>query len=239
MSICPRCGTQMSYVEQYRQWYCHNCRQYQQPAQQYAEPQHPTYGSGAIWYQNFYRVRKKVLTIGNKYWIEDYNERILGFSKQKLFKLKKDIRIYTDKNMQQELFAIKQQQILDIRGTFAVIDSNTNAILGYIKRKALMSMFACDEWDVYDANNQLIGGIHKSKTIGLLRKYLFKLQGVPVAEINQKFKIIGDIWELRCINVPPQFDRRVLLGGLLLMAIIVWERKSSINFLNCTSVTGI
>ncbi len=195
----------------------------------------PTPPPSGIWFQDFYRIKKKVLTIGEKYWIEDRNGRELGFSKQKLFKLKEDIRIYTDTSMSQELFKIKQKQIMDLWGTFMIIDSNTDTVLGYIKRQALKSSFAWDEWDVYDANDNLIGGIHESKGRGLARKYMpggalipermtLKLGNEPVAEINQKFKIIGDIWELNCINVPSWFDRRVLLGGLILMAKI--ERKN-------------
>ncbi len=192
--------------------------------------------TAAIWFQNVYRIRKKVWAIGNKYWIEDANGKIIGFSKQKILKFKEDIRIYTDENMDKEIFKIQQQQILDIWGTFAVIDSQTNTTLGYIKRKALMSTFAWDEWDVYDASNQLIGGIHESQGLGLLRKYLpggalipekmtMKIKDVPVAEINQEFKIIGDIWELMCIQIPPTLDRRVLLGGILLMGMIERSRK--------------
>lgn len=196
--------------------------------------QNPPPPSG-IWLQDFYRVRKKVLTIGEKYWIEDRQGNTIGFSKQKLFKLKEDIRIYTDEKAERELFKIQQKQILDLWGTFMIMDSNTDRILGYIKRKALTSSFAWDEWDVYDSNDRLIGGIHESKSLGLLRKYMpggtlipermtLKLGGTPVANIDQKFKIIGDIWELECTNLPPNFDRRVLLGGLILMAKI--ERKN-------------
>ncbi|MEM4729913.1 MAG: hypothetical protein QXH42_09185 [Thermoplasmata archaeon] len=234
MSVCPGCGGPLTFVQQYGQWYCERCRSYQQPAG--GAPQAAPAGALAIWYQNFYRIRKKVLAIGNKYWIEDSAGNILGFSKQKILTLKEDIRVYTDEKMAQELFRIQQTQILDIWGTFAVLDSASGAPLGYIKRKALTSTFAWDEWDVYDANNVLIGGIHEEEGRGLMRKYLpggglipekmtLKLQGVPVAEINQQFKIIGDIWELNCVNVPPHFDRRVLLGGLLLMGMIERERK--------------
>lgn len=222
----------MNYIHQYAQWYCYNCKEYLQPQQQ---PQ-PTTPSSNIWYQNFYRIRKKVLTIGNKYWIEDYNGAILGFSKQKLFKLKEDIRIYTDETMSTELFRIQQQQILDIWGTFAVIDSFTNSVLGYVKRKALASTFVRDEWEIYDPNNQLIGGMYESTGRGLARKYLpggglipekitLELQGRPVAEINQQFKIIGDIWEMNCLNVPRYLDRRVLLSFMLLMGMIERGRK--------------
>lgn len=245
----------MSYIQQYGQWYCYTCQQYyqakqapqpaqqrQRPAQQYRQQaQQPPPGTsqtaqGGIWFQNYYKIRKKVLTIWNKYWIEDYNKNILGFSKQKMFKLKEDIRIYTDEKMTKELFQIRQQEILDIWGTFAVIDSTTNTLLGYVKRKALMSSFVWDEWDVLDAYKRPIGGIHESEGRGLARRFVpggslipermtLKLNNVPVAEINQEFKIIGDIWELKCLAVPDWFDRRVLLGGLILMGMIERQRK--------------
>ena len=188
-----------------------------------------------IWNRDFYRVRKKVLTIGNKYWIEDEDGNVIGFTKQKLLKLKEDVRVYTDESMSQEVFRIQQEQIMDVWGKFAVIDSASDRILGYIKRKALKSGFLWDEWEIYDANENLIGRVEESKGLGLVRKYVpggalvpekmkVKLDGREVAEINQKFKIIGDIWELRCKDLPEDFDRRVLLAGLILMAMI--ERRT-------------
>ncbi|UCF07560.1 MAG: hypothetical protein JSW28_07900 [Thermoplasmata archaeon] len=258
MANCPKCKGQLSYIQQYAQWYCYSCKQYFKPAQPQPAPQQAQQAQqvqqpvqqpaaqaqaaavqkamSGIWFQNYYRIRKKVLTIWNKYWVEDANKKILGFSKQKMFKLKEDIRIYTDEKMTTELFRIKQQEILDIWGTFAVIDSQTNTILGYIKRKALMSTFAWDEWDVLDAYKRPIGGIHESAGRGLARKFVpggalipekmtLVLNNVPVAEINQSFKIIGDIWELKCLAVPDWFDRRVLVGGLLMMGMIERQHK--------------
>lgn len=161
---------------------------------------------------------------------------MLGFSKQKLFKLKEDIRIYTDESLSNELFRIQQQQILDIWGTYSVVDSQSGVVLGTIKRGAFSSEFVRDEWEVYDANNQLVGGMYESVGRGLARKKVpggalipekmtFSLHGQPVAQINQKFKIIGDIWELNCTNVPQYFDRRVLLACLLLMGMVERDRK--------------
>ncbi|UCH88512.1 MAG: hypothetical protein JSV49_09665 [Thermoplasmata archaeon] len=176
------------------------------------------------------------MTIWDKYYIEDFNKNILGFSKQKLFKLKEDIRVYTDESMTTELFKIIQQQIIDMWGNFAVIDTQTERHLGYIKRKALMSGFVRDEWEVYNEADQLIGGIYESTDMGLIRKHVpggvfipekvtLELHGSPVAEIKQKFKIIGDIWEVDCRAVPPEFDRRVLLGCILMMGMIERSRK--------------
>lgn len=189
-----------------------------------------------VWFQDFYRIRKKVLTIGNKYWIEDGNGNALAFSKQKILRLKEDIRIFSDENMEQELFRIQQQQYVDLWGTFAVVDSRAEAVLGYLRSKAFKSSFLWDEWDVLDMNKQSVGGIHESAGLGLLRKYVpggsivpermtLKLNKVPIAEINQQFKIVGDSWELKCLNVPRDLDRRVLLAGILLMGMVERSRK--------------
>lgn len=42
MDLCPVCGSQMSYVSQYQQWYCNYCQGYRQPRpQQYQQPPPP------------------------------------------------------------------------------------------------------------------------------------------------------------------------------------------------------
>jgi uncharacterized protein YxjI len=189
-----------------------------------------------IWSQDFYRIRKKVVTVGNKYWIEDRKGNTLGFCKQKLLKLKEDMRIYSDEKMRGELFCIKQKQIADIWGNFSVIDSNTDSTLGHIKRRALSSTFVKDEWEIYDPSDRQIGKISESSGRGLARKYIpggsiipeevsLEIEGQEVAKIIQKFKIIGDIWEVDCSRVPKEFDRRMLLSCILLMGTIERARK--------------
>ena len=185
---------------------------------------------------NFYRIRKKVLALTGQYWIEDQAGNPLGYSKQKMLRLKEDIRIFTDETMTRELFQVRQQQILDIWGTFAVIDSGSNALLGYVRRRALTSTFVADEWEIRDPANNLVGEIKESTGRGLARKWIpggsliperltMTLGGMPVAYINQQFKIVGDIWEIECQNLPAMFDRRVFLGGVILMGMIERERK--------------
>jgi len=210
------------------------------PPQPTAPPQQPqqtqTPGSQKVWFQNYYRIRKKVLTVGNKYWLEDQNGAILGFCKQKLFKLKEDIRIYTDESMNQELFQIRQEQIMDAWGKFNVIDAATNTKLGYVKRK-IISAFVKDTWELYTASDQYVGKIEEKSTgHALARKYMpggalipeqmhLEMSGQILADINQQFKIIGDIWEMNCQMVPPNFDRRVLLTCILLMGMIERRHK--------------
>ncbi len=182
------------------------------------------------WFQNSYRIRKKVLALTHQYWIDGQGGALIGYGKQKPFHLKEDIRVYTDEHMNQELFRIKQEGIVDAWGTFAVIDSATNAPLGFVRRRALASMIR-GEWEVYDGSRQLIGGIHESTGRGLARRMIpggrmvpqhmtLELGGRPVAQINQEFKIIGDVWDVNIQDMPPAFDRRVLVACALLMGMI-------------------
>jgi len=189
----------------------------------------------AIWTQNFYRIRKKVLALTNQYWIENEQDAIVGYTKQKMFAIKEDIRIFTDNSMTQELFRIKQKQIMDIWGTFAVIDSPTNQVVGMIRR-SISSAIVEDEYYLLDANGGQIGRVMERTGRGLARKYvplgglipeqvLVEFYGQQVTEIKQQFKIIGDIWEVDCTRVPPQVDRRLLLAGMILMGMIERDRK--------------
>jgi len=155
-------------------------------------------------------------------------------------KLKEDIRIYTDESLSNELFRIQQQQIFDVWGNFSVIDSASTSILGYVKRE-IWSEIGRDAWDVQNAHQQSIGRIiEKSLGRALTRKYVpmgalvpekmqLELNGQVVAEINQEFKIIGDIWSLSCFQVPPDFDRRVLLACMILMGTIERQRRGGFD----------
>jgi len=189
-----------------------------------------------LWYQDHYVIKRKALRIVDQYWIEDQNGNKLAYTKQKFWRIKEDIRAFTDESMAQELFRIKQAQIIDVWGKFDVIDSTTTIPLGYFRRKALKSTFVSDEWEIYDMNNQMIGRLAEGTGRGLARKYVpggklipekvtMEVNGKPVVQIEQRFKIVGDIWDIKCHSLPDQFDRRVLLGGVILMAMIERQRK--------------
>lgn len=241
MTSCPVCGNPMTLVPQYNQWWCARCQAYRLPAEgpppgAGAAVTAVTPATGGLWFQNYYRLRKKALAVVNQYWIEDAAGQQLAYSRQKFLKLKEDIRVYSDEGMARELFRIQQLQVMDVWGRFAVIDSATNAPVGMVRRKALSSAFVRDEWEVYDAAQRLIGGIYEEKGRGLMRKWLpggkfipekmtLSLAGQPVATIDQQFKVIGDLWEVNCTAVPATFDRRVLLGGCLLMSMVERARK--------------
>ena len=180
-----------------------------------------------IWNSPQYKIRKKVLALANQYWIEDGRGNVLGYTKQKMLRLREDIRIYADESMTRELFWIHQEQVLDAWGTFAVVDTTANLCVGKIRRN-IMSNILADEYFLLDPFGQTVGRVYEESGRGLIRKFLplgglvpeqvkVELYGHQVAEIRQQFKVIGDEWDVDCSGLPPQFDRRVLLAGMILM----------------------
>ena len=189
-----------------------------------------------LWYQNYYRIRKKVIAIANQYWIEDANERVLGFARQKIIRIKENIPIFADDSMKQENFRIQQDQVMDMWGTFSVVDTATGACVGKVRREALSSGVYKDQYQLLDRTGRQVGRVAERAGRGLARKYLpggnlvpehvvVEFYGREVAEIKQQFKIIGDIWEVDCSRVPREFDRRTLLASMLLMGMIERDRK--------------
>jgi uncharacterized protein YxjI len=196
----------------------------------------PVPGAQSLWYQNFYKIRKKVVAIANQYWIEDGRGTQLGYSRQKIIRIKEDIRIFSDDSMSQEVFRIKQENIADAWGTFDVIDSATEAIVGKLRRKALKSGLFADEYFLLDSMNNQIGRVSERAGRATMRRWMpggglvpeqvvVEFNGREVAEIKQQFKIIGDSWEVDCSGVPANFDRRTLLACMLMMGMVERDRK--------------
>ena len=224
MANCPACGAQVSENSSF----CSLCGRPVLPVQ--AKTASP------LWSQNYYRIRKKVIAIANQYWIEDANGHSLGFARQKIIRIKENIPVFADDSMTQEIFRIQQEQVMDMWGTFAVVDSLTGACVGKVRRDPLKSGFYADQYFILDPMGRQIGKVSERGGRGLARrlvpggnlipeKVYMEFYGQEVGEIKQQFKIIGDIWEVDCSRIPLQFDRRVLLACMLLMGMIERDRK--------------
>lgn len=105
--------------------------------------------------------------------IEPTNEAVIGFIKMKAWKLREDVRFYTDKTMQQEVFAIHARQIIDISATYDVIDSASQQPIFALKRRGLKSIFVRDHWDILDNQGNIVGAIQEtSGKLALIRRWL-------------------------------------------------------------------
>lgn len=97
----------------------------------------------------------------------------IGYIKSKAFKIREDIRIFTDRSRTTELVRISTPNIIDFGATYDVYDSASNQLLMRMKRQGLSSTFVRDQWDIMDANGAPLGKVTESgDTIALIRRYV-------------------------------------------------------------------
>ncbi|HQR32594.1 MAG TPA: hypothetical protein PLK30_07655 [Blastocatellia bacterium] len=180
---------------------------------------------------SIYLVRKRVLSvIGGKFEIFDQEGNVVLFSKMAAFKLKEDIRLFTDDSMTTELISIKARSIMDFSAAYDVVDTATGQKIGALKRKGWKSMFR-DEWIIMDAYDTEVGGIQEENAfLAFLRRFVTNLipqtynvqiGGTSVAEFKQNFNPF--VTKLTLDFSPDRhqkLDRRLgIAAGVLLCAI--------------------
>ncbi|MEK7830262.1 MAG: hypothetical protein AAB401_04205, partial [Acidobacteriota bacterium] len=178
-----------------------------------------------------YQVLKRVLSVlGGKFEIFDHSGNVVLFSKMAAFKLKEDIRLYTDESMATELVSIRARSILDFSAAYDVVDSTTGHKVGALKRKGWKSMFR-DEWILMDAHDNEVGGIQEeSAFMAFLRRFVTNLipqtynvqvGGAQVAEFKQNFNpFVTKLTLDFSLDTQHRLDRRLgIAAGVLLCAI--------------------
>jgi hypothetical protein len=178
-----------------------------------------------------YVIRKKVLTVlGAKFHLYDPQGNLVGFSKQKAFKLKEDIRLYASEDLKEEVLLIQARSIIDFAVSYDVTDTATGQRVGSLRRKGLASMLR-DTWIILDAEEREIGRIEEdSMMLAFVRrfatnlipqKFIATVEGMPVCIYKQNFNPF--VRRLAVAFTPEaagRYDRRLgIAAGLLLLAI--------------------
>jgi len=139
----------------------------------------------------------------------------IGFIHMKAWKLREDIRLFTDRSRQQEILQIHARTIIDLGATYDVLAGNPPVPQFSLRRKGLKSMFVRDHWDLLDNNGNVFGELQEtSSTLALARRWI---EVLPFGEI------VGLVFAF----VPQSYAIRTLLpdGGKALMATITHRKN--------------
>lgn len=183
---------------------------------------------------NTYIVRKKVFKLfGGAFHIYDPAGNLVLYSKQKAFKMKEDIRLYSDESMKVELLSVAARQIIDFSAAYDVVDAQTRQKVGALKRKGWSSMLR-DEWIVMDAGDREVGLIKEDSMVAALvrrfidaasllfpQKFHLEVGGVVLATFQQNMnpfvrKVTIDFTQ----DVNGQVDRRLGIAAAVLLSAI-------------------
>ena len=117
------------------------------------------------------------------------------FVKQKAFKLKEQITVFSDEAQKDAMLGIEARAILDISATYDVTDLKTGTPVGALKRKGVKSVFK-DEWSLLDTGGTAIGTVAESSMLAALlsrllplvpQTYRIEVGGAVVGQIKQRF----------------------------------------------------
>ncbi|MCB9134997.1 MAG: hypothetical protein H6636_06200 [Anaerolineales bacterium] len=175
-----------------------------------------------------YTVRRQVFALTGKLRFYNPNGQLVLFSEQKMFKLREDIRIFSDESKSQLVLNIKARQIIDFSAAYDVIDPLENARVGVLRRKGFSSLLR-DKWEIMDANERPLAVMEEdSMQLALIRRFLLNL--IPqnydilmgqtrVVDVKQRFNLFR--YELDVDFLPNSpFDKRLGIAAAVLLAII-------------------
>ncbi|MEN8172621.1 MAG: hypothetical protein ABFS03_07025 [Chloroflexota bacterium] len=186
--------------------------------------------------QSNYTLKRQVLALTGKFRLFDSQGGLILFSHQKMFKLKEDIRVFSDESMVHEVLSIRARQMIDFAAAYDVIDTNSGQKVGALRRKGFRALVR-DEWEILDPNDQPYGILQEdSPGKALLRRlflgsllpqsYHLMINGQKAAEFRQKFKLVGYTLDLDfSMDSAQLIDRRLGIAAAILLGTI--EGKQS------------
>jgi len=127
--------------------------------------------------------KRDFFAIGGAFRIMTPEGKLLLYCRQKLFKLREDIRVYSDLERTKEVLHIQARQILDFAAAYDVVDSVAREKVGVLRRKGFSSMFR-DKWEILDRNENYLARIEEdSLLMATIRRWLLNI-------IPQRYNIV-------------------------------------------------
>ena len=178
----------------------------------------------------------KIFALASQIYIRDASGNLIGYVKQKLFKLKEDINIFADENQTRLLYNIKAERIIDFSAKYNFTDANGNFI-GAIKRQGMRSLWKAN-YEIFDASNQPVMRFNEENgwtkvldslvgelpVVGLFTGYVFnpayvlsKNNSAPLVRlVKQPAFLEGKFQIIPNAPIPPPDETLVLLSSLML-----------------------
>lgn len=178
-----------------------------------------------------YLLKRQAIALTGKFRFYDPAGNLVLFSEQKMFKLKEDIRVYSDESKSQEVLVIKARSIIDFSAAYDVMDAASGQKVGALRRKGLKSILR-DEWEVLDVNDNPVGLLFEDNmTLALLRRlvvgnllpqnYDLTLGDQRVADLKQRFNLFRYELDIDLsMDTANRLDPRLALAAGILLAAV-------------------
>lgn len=184
----------------------------------------------------------KIGTLANDFIAKDAQGNTISYVRQKMFKFKEDVVLFSDQSRSTELYRIKADRWIDFNASYSFSNSN-NAYMGSVARKGMKSLLKASyaifnpekkqEYSVNEENpwakvgDSVLGQI---PVVGMFTgyfcnpKYIVKdLNGEIIARLTKQASFFGRKFKLDSLKeIPTEDGERIMLS---LMMIVLLERQ--------------
>ncbi|CDT17213.1 MULTISPECIES: hypothetical protein [Sphingobacterium] len=185
----------------------------------------------------------KISTFHNDFTIKDSEDRTLFYVRQKLFKLKEEIMIFSDESRSEQQYSIKADRWLDFNANYTFTDHKTTEIIGKVGRKGMRSIWKAnynafdrdgvEDYKIQEDNGWVKVGdsfLGEIPILNILTGYLFNpsytmydKEGNKVLQLQKKPSFFGRKFTLdKLAEVDPKDETRLIL---CFMMMILLERE--------------
>ncbi len=102
----------------------------------------------------------KITTLASDFTISDSNGNQIAYVRQKMFKLKEDVIVFSDESRSKEIFRIKADRWLDFNASYAIKNSANDENIGRLARHGMRSFWKA-RYDIWGENQKNPFQIHE------------------------------------------------------------------------------
>lgn len=180
----------------------------------------------------------KITTLSSDFNITDRNGNYVAYVRQKMFKLKEDVVVFSDESKSKELFNIKADRWLDFNASYSMLDLQTNRTFGRLARKGMRSIWK-SHYDIVDENENvkfqiyednawvkiLDGFVSEIPILGMFTGYFLNpsytvkdSSGKEYFKLKKMPSLIGRRFQLdRLVDLNDEDESRVVLAFLMMV----------------------
>ncbi|WP_338791765.1 hypothetical protein V9L05_19480 [Bernardetia sp. Wsw4-3y2] len=184
----------------------------------------------------------KIATFANDFIATDANGQTLAYVRQKIFKLKEEVNLFTDDSKSELKYSIKADRWLDFSASYRFEDANGKN-LGRVARKGWRSIWKA-KYEIYDIedNQDLIieeanawikvadSALGEVPVLNMLTGYFFnpsynvsRPNGEIVAKLKKEPSFFGRRFKVEKLMEMEEIEEERILLGLMMM--ILLERR--------------
>jgi uncharacterized protein YxjI len=184
----------------------------------------------------------KIGTISNDFVARDATGKTLAYVRQKMFKLKEAIMVYSEESKTNLLYKISADRIIDFNASYEFTDAN-ESVIGSVGRKGMRSLWKA-HYEIFDASKKSEFHIQEENPwskvfdvlfseiplVGIFTGYVFNPKygvkdqnGTTVARLSKEPSFFGRKFKLTQLGQLKEGDSERIMLALMMMMLL--ERR--------------